>query len=260
MTRQVSWRNGVLPRNTVKWYLNDQYWSDGYSFLFPDHVWPDAKLEIDFILNKCDLHGNTCLDLCCGIGRHAIELAKCGLRVQAIDSSKYLLRKARRNARGLKINFLRRDLEKSLGHQRFDLVINLNSSFGQFSCRRRNIQFLVNMGRAVSKGGYLVINCLTKEIVTRGFQSIGRYKLRNGYVSYVRKKSRDCSDIQGIWTFMRRRQKSAYVIRYHLFNSTWFVDTLTRLGFTEIHRYGSFDGREYSCLADELVIVCKKSN
>ncbi|MGN8139185.1 class I SAM-dependent methyltransferase [Paraburkholderia sp. 22099] len=258
MSRQVSWRHRGSSRNRDRWYLNDHYWSDGYSFLFPDYVWPDAKVEIDFILSKCDLYGNSCIDLCCGIGRHAIELAKRGLRVRAIDSSEYLLLKARRNARGQQIDFLRQDLERNFGARSFDLVINLNSSFGQFSSRRQNVQFLLNMGNAVSKGGYLVLSCVTKEIVARSFNKIGKYKLRNGQVAYIRTKSHDYSEIQGIWTFVRRGSQSSYLIRYHLFNSSWFLHTLMRIGFTAIDCYGDFDGRVYSSVASEMIIVCKK--
>lgn len=68
--------------------------------------------EIDFFLSLFPIpRGATILDVGCGTGRHALELAKRGYKVTAIDLSEGMLNVARAKAAidGLKIEFVQAD-------------------------------------------------------------------------------------------------------------------------------------------------------
>lgn len=84
--------------------------------------------EVDFLLGVIGLPGRaTVLDVGCGTGRHAIELARRGYRVTGIDLSSGMLAEARRKATaaGLDVAFVHADAATYAAPAPFDAVICL---------------------------------------------------------------------------------------------------------------------------------------
>ena len=98
----------------------------------------NTKKEIDLVLEKVAIEPfDHVLDLCCGQGRHCIELAKRGFRrVTGVDKSRYLIRLAKKTAGALNlpINFYERDARNigGLFNDAFDVVLLMGNSFGYF--------------------------------------------------------------------------------------------------------------------------------
>ncbi|HUT02326.1 MAG TPA: methyltransferase domain-containing protein [bacterium] len=58
-----------------------------------------TQRQVDFIIEKTGIHpGASVLDVCCGYGRHSIELARRGYEVVGIDRFGNYLNEARRQA------------------------------------------------------------------------------------------------------------------------------------------------------------------
>jgi len=76
------------------------------------------------------------LDLCCGQGRHSLELARRGFNnVEGLDCSHYLIQKAKTQAKneGLSIKFREGDARKLIiSPNTFDVVMILGNSYGYF--------------------------------------------------------------------------------------------------------------------------------
>lgn len=77
------------------------------------------------------------LDLCCGQGRHCLELARRGFKnVMGVDRSRYLVRLAKKRAQneGLQVLFKEGDARNPrLPESSFDCVAIMGNSFGYFS-------------------------------------------------------------------------------------------------------------------------------
>jgi D-alanine-D-alanine ligase len=75
-----------------------------------------TKQEVDYFTTILHLSpGDRILDLCCGQGRHSLELARRGFtRVKGLDRSHYLIQKAKAQARreGLNVQFKEGDARK----------------------------------------------------------------------------------------------------------------------------------------------------
>ena len=78
----------------MEWFENDDFWRDFYPFMFPDERFAAAPDEVSRILALAQCSGGSVLDLCCGPGRHSVELARRGFRVTGVDRSPFLLAKA----------------------------------------------------------------------------------------------------------------------------------------------------------------------
>lgn len=70
-----------------------------------------------------DVRKKKVLDLGCGTGRHAIEIAKAGASVTGVDFSDGMLAAARAKAGGLDVRFLEGNLQSVPLQEQFDLVL-----------------------------------------------------------------------------------------------------------------------------------------
>ena len=98
--------------------------------------------ECDFIENEIDRDKSVrILDIGCGTGRHAIELAKRGYRVTGVDLSETLLARAREKAAaaGVTVHFRRHDARELPFAAEFDLAIMICE--GAFSLMETGIIF-----------------------------------------------------------------------------------------------------------------------
>ncbi len=120
--------------------------------------------EVDFI--EAEAGGDRrkkILDLGCGTGRHAVELAKRGFEVTGLDLSENQLGRARTKAAqaGVKVDFIRADARDFRMDGAFDLVIMLcEGAFPLMETDAMNFRILENATRALKPGGKLIFTTL----------------------------------------------------------------------------------------------------
>src|SRR5690606_24424253 len=103
-----------------------------------------VRREADFIEESLGLErGAVMLDLACGEGQHAVELASRGYSVVGFDLSLPMLSRAADEAqeRGQKLNFLHGDMREMAFESMFDGIYSWSTSFGYFD-DERNIEVL----------------------------------------------------------------------------------------------------------------------
>jgi SAM-dependent methyltransferase len=103
------------------------------------------------------------LDIGCGTGRHALELAKRGYDIVGIDLSESLVRRAREKAaeRGLRVDFRRHDARELPFHEEFDLAVMLcEGAFPLMETDEMNFQILQGAANALKPGGKFIFTTL----------------------------------------------------------------------------------------------------
>lgn len=96
------------------------------------------------------------LDLACGTGRHAIELARRGFSVVGVDLSAPLIELGAQEAaaRHLDVEFIESDLRDLEFEAEFDLVLSLNDgAIGYFETDEENLRTFEVISRALRPGG-----------------------------------------------------------------------------------------------------------
>jgi SAM-dependent methyltransferase len=116
--------------------------------------------EVDFILQQLELPPNAhVLDIPCGHGRHAIELARRGYRVTGVDLSTDALAYAMADAEaaGVSIEWRQMSMQDLDDSAAFDGAVHLGNSFG-YMPHALTCRFLDRVGRALRPGARLVID------------------------------------------------------------------------------------------------------
>jgi SAM-dependent methyltransferase len=128
----------------------------------------DAKLLFELIIKNVQIpiYGKV-LDLACGPGRHSILFARKGFDVTGIDLSDNLLKVAESSAKKekLKIEFIKADLRNIQLDTKFDLVVNLFTSFGFFEKDEDNFSIFKIASALLNAGGYFVFDFLNSTFI-----------------------------------------------------------------------------------------------
>ena len=103
------------------------------------------------------------LDVGCGTGRHAIELARRGYKVTGVDLSNSQLQRAKEKATEakVKIDFIQKDARELEFENLFDMVIMLcEGGFSLMETDEMNFKILQNAARALKEGGKFIFTTL----------------------------------------------------------------------------------------------------
>jgi len=138
----------------------------------------DIAREANFIEESlgCEA-GATILDLACGTGRHAVELASRGYQVVGFDLSLSMLARASDEAqdRTQKINFVQGDMREMTFEETFDGVFSWNTSFGFFD-EEKNAAVIAKVHRALKKGGQFLLDVVNRDSLIRSAPSLAWFE------------------------------------------------------------------------------------
>ncbi|MBN1981066.1 MAG: class I SAM-dependent methyltransferase [Chitinivibrionales bacterium] len=113
--------------------------------------------EVDFLVTLLDLKGSErILDLACGFGRHAHELARRGYEVTGVDCTAAFIQEAEKIAQkeNLPAKFICSDLRDLSFHEEFDVVINMaDGAIGYLENDDENLKIFDLIASSLPKGG-----------------------------------------------------------------------------------------------------------
>jgi D-alanine-D-alanine ligase len=135
-----------------------------------------TRQEIDMFVKILNLSAeDKVLDLCCGQGRHSLELAQRGLKfVEGIDRSHYLIQKARQTAKkdNIEVKFREGDARKlPYPPDTFDVVLILGNSFGYFETINDDLRVLKEAFRVLKPWDRVLIDVADGKYLRKNFQS-----------------------------------------------------------------------------------------
>lgn len=199
------------------------------------------------------------LDVPCGYGRHALELAQRGFRVTGVDISPQLLARAREAAAasGVAAEFHRADMRRLRYRQRFDAALNLFSSFGYFG-DAGDLQVLKKFRRALRPEGRLVLHLATRDWSLRKFQPRDRSRMGEYVVTQKRSFDFETSTLTMQWTARRGRQVRRGTVCLRLYSAHELVRMLKQARFSEVKVWGDWDRRPVALNSRRLVIVGRR--
>jgi SAM-dependent methyltransferase len=245
-----------------EWHEDDRFWESFAPAMFTPERLAAAPGEVTSVLALVRTPpGAAILDLACGPGRHALELARRGFRVTGVDRTRVHVARARAAAaaEGLPVELLEGDMRAFVRPESFDLAVSLFTSFGYFRDPSDDRRVIENVARSLRPGGAFVIDVVGKEVLARIFQPRDWHELADGALWLEER------DVDSGWSWMRNRwilirdgRREEFVIELRLYSAAELGALLRDAGFASAEPFGSIRGTPYDEKAERLVIVARR--
>ncbi len=177
-------------------HVPSDWWKDFFRGATLD-VWravmtgDQTRAEADFIEKRLAISPPAkVLDVACGAGRLALELASRGYEATGVDLSGEFLEegKAQAAARGLEVQWEHRDMRDLPWRNEFDAAFSFGNGFGYLD-DEGDREFLAAVSRALKLGGRLGLDTKSAETVFPNFQERQWFEL--GEITFLMEDSYD---------------------------------------------------------------------
>ena len=246
---------------------HDAWWDDFFSGLCLEYVRhargeEQTQAELGFIHEALGLPTRSrVLDVPCGSGRLALELAAWHYRVTAIDQSDELIAAARREAaqRGLELDLRQGDMRRLPEDGSFDGAVCLWNSFGYFD-DAGNLEFLRAVSRSLKPGGRLALDTTLLETLLLDAVQEPRVWEAAGELLALEERGYDhaSGQLESTWTFIRGGQREVRDMSIRLYTYRELVAMLESAGFGGHQAYGDLEFTPFELGAPWLYLVTSK--
>lgn len=224
----------------------------------------DARNLINLIqrnVNFCT--GSKALDICCGAGRHSIELAKRGLHVTGFDLSKFLITEAKSRLKSAKeknisAEFLIKDMRDFNFNRSFDLAVNLFTSFGYFEKDEENFLIFKNASLSLKKNGWFVFDFLNGEYLKRNLKKMSKSSPGGKLVIQKRRIENDfvIKDI----IIRTGKKEITFTEQLKLYDLNTLINVLAKFKLITKNVFGDYFGNKYDFLKSSRLIIFAQKN
>tara|TARA_B100000900_G_C20393101_1_gene639465 strand:+ start:141 stop:863 length:723 start_codon:yes stop_codon:yes gene_type:complete len=239
----------------TSWYKN---WFDSeyYHILYNNRDHNEAELFINNILKILSpTKKSYFLDLCCGKGRHSILLNKMGYRVDGMDLSKNSIKQALREKKN-NLNFFVRDMRKIKGHNKYDFILNLFTSFGYFNNTNDNHLVISGVTKALKKNGLFIIDFLNIKKTLKELNKSEKIKINE--INFYIKRWSDLNFLYKKIEFEEKNKKFEFTERIQLLNKEQIVNLCSKSNLKNTSTFGDYQLNEFNENSERLILLFKK--
>ena len=204
------------------------------------------------------------LDIPCGPGRHALEFARRGYRVTAVDLMPFFLEHGLRLAKedNLAVEFLQGDMRTFVRPESFDLIWNFFSSFGYFDDPKDDRAFLNNTFKNLAPNGRLLLEMHSRDHALIFWKDHDRFQHPsiNGITLIEQGRiSEDQTRVDLHWRIVKKDQTSSeYHFALRLYSKSQLKAAIKNAGFSAVAIHGDMLANPYTPDCERMVVVAKK--
>ena len=246
----------IDERDSKPWYTD--WFGRDYIAVYAHRDIKEAVRQIDFVESVIrPTRGARVLDLCCGSGRHSIELTKRGFRVCGVDLSAELLDRARKDAEcaNTQISFVRSDMRCAVGDHSFDLVVNFFTSFGYFETDVENRRVLDAIYASLRPGGGWLVDYINREYVIANLVSSDEHRVNGLHIRQQRRIDTVRGRVEKTLTVTDGESSRMYRESVRMYSypelRTMFADAGLKINAV----FGDFDGRPFGTSSPRLILT-----
>jgi SAM-dependent methyltransferase len=222
-----------------------------------------SRQQVDFIIERLGIEpGARVLDLCCGQGRHMVDLLRRGYDVVGVDLSTYMLNHCREalKAAGVHSCLVQSDMREIDFLSEFDGIINMYTSFGYLETDAEDQKVLNKASLALKPGGRFLVDMINRDSLIRRFTERIWSENERGDI-LLRENSFDVVTGRVNWCELAitpdsRRAEQDISIRLYTYNE--IEKMLTCAGMSVESTWGEFDGSPFSFESRRMIVVARK--
>jgi SAM-dependent methyltransferase len=243
-----------------EWFEDEEFWITYAPLMFDESSWAEVPSAVDGILQLSKIPpASRILDLCCGVGRHSVELAKRGFAVTGVDITSAYLSAARETAEAaeVELELIRADARYFSRPAAFELCVNLFTSFGYFATRDEDLLLLSRCAKNLSAGGSLIVETLGREIAIRDFSRGEEFDRAGWRVKTEYEAIGEWQSLRNRWILENDAQRIDRSFDLRLYSPQDMREILSEAGFRSIEIFGGLDGRAYDERAMTMVALAR---
>jgi SAM-dependent methyltransferase len=198
------------------------------------------------------------LDLACGKGRHALQMAMRGYNVTGIDLSTNSIEAAKK-LNHANLEFHVGDMRRVYFPERFDYVFNLFTSFGYFDSIDGHSEALEAIYKQLKPGGILVLDYLNATRVEQEVLASSSTTLTLENIDFHTRKRITERFISKEIRFTDKGQDFLFYEHVWRLNLADFENLLEKSGFKIQTIYGDYELKSFTpASSDRLILIAEK--
>ncbi len=221
------------------------WFGPGYLALYDAYLAERTPVETDQLEALLRIHPpRRVLDLPCGQGRHSIELARRGYDVTGVDLSPFMLdvAKMRAAAAAVQVRWLQGDMRRPIRGEKFDVILNLFTSFGYFADPADDQRVLTAGAAMLAPGGRLLLEVINGARIMNDFQSREWFTVGRAAVMEARTLDRSSQRMVVERTVSIPPDEETSVHALRLYTGEQIDAAMRSAGFGRVDLYGDWDG------------------
>lgn len=243
------------------WYTDEDFWRTFGPLMFGDEQFSEAAEQVPALLARIDLSEGAVLDLGCGPGRHALPLARAGVKVTAMDTSEQLLDELRRRAQAenLEMNIRREDMRDFADLGPFDAVLVMWTSFGYFEAEADHGCVLDNIVESLKPGGILVLDLLGLETLCRTLEPVHLTENADGSLLIERPALVDHNTrLENEWILVHGNRADRAMFSHRVWSAGEIARLIESAGLELEAIDGDLQGTPYDFESERMYVLARK--
>ncbi|MEM7333340.1 MAG: methyltransferase domain-containing protein [Chloroflexota bacterium] len=221
-----------------------------------------TQMEVDFVLAQLALPaGSAILDVGCGFGRHAIELARRGFQITAVDPASAMIERGRADAQkaGVEVDFKQVAGEQLVFENQFDAAIALFTTIGQLSAQAGNSsQALKPIYAALKPGGQLIVEVPQMDTAVKNLKPFDQFGSEAQGTRIEREFDAQTQIVTEKFELYGVGKSRHFLLQYRLFSQDGLIQLMQQAGFEIEARFGSYDQTPLEESSPIMILLGKK--
>ncbi|MBN1550070.1 class I SAM-dependent methyltransferase [bacterium] len=241
-------------KDSQPWYI--QAFQNTYSLVYPHRNESVAQCEVRSLVQSLQLtKPKTILDVGCGSGRHMYAFESMGFHCFGLDLSMHLLEKAsvHRNLHG---RLVYADMRYFPFRFKFDVIVNLFSSFGYFLNSTDNRSVLDNIHNCLSKNGLFILDHINKTYLQNSLVPESIYKTADAVIRQKRMIVNNRITKKVVITYADQSEIE-YTESVQLYTEVEMKELLESCGFVVSSVWGDYSGECFNEHSKRMVMICQ---
>lgn len=245
-----------MALNDAKWYQN--WFGSDYLEVYSHRDEKEAQQLVRLILSNTNFEpGSHVLDIGCGQGRHLSVFAKNNFRITGIDLSITLLKIAmENNCKIPNANFILSDMRFLPLNYKFDLILNLFTSFGYFENDEENKSVLCQINKLLKNSGSFVFDYFNSNYVKNNL--VPKHKKEVGDLVVEQERYIENSRINKKINLIKNGKISTYFESVKLYSPDEIYDMLRSVNLKVSTIFGNYDGSPFKNDSPRLLVFGEK--
>ena len=239
-------------------WFESWFGSPYYKILYQNRDEAEAEAFVEKLLEYLNPpHDSRMVDIACGDGRYAVQLAEHGYNVMGIDLSYHSIEKAKAYENE-HLHFYVHDMRMPFYINYFDFAFNFFTSFGYFAHDRDHLLAAKSFAGSLKKDGILVIDYLNTAPTLRNLVAEDTI-VRGSYTFHIKRKLERKHFLKEICFTDADNKPRCYHESVAAFELEDFIKMFGVAGLSLVATFGDYKLNEYNTAeSPRMIMVFKK--